>query len=257
MSKCQNTVGSVPLCTQIFKHEVFGEIRTMTDEKGEVFFVGKDVAEVLGYSNPRKALLDHVDNEDKGVTKRDTLGGTQKMTIINESGLYSLVLSSKLPQAKAFKRWVTSEVLPQIRKTGGYIPTRDEKGKELSPEEVLARAHQIVGRTLRLLNGPNCDCLTATQVAESWGMDVHSFNLLLRRMGIQFKRGGGWHLTPELEGRGLAETRHFLYYSLMGEPRSRAYLVWTPAGVKYLENRLRMTDEGLRINRIVQLNLFV
>ena len=242
---------------QIFKHDVFGEIRTMTDEKGEVFFVGKDVATTLGYSNTRDALRQHVDDEDKGVVICDTLGGTQKMTIINESGLYSLILSSKLPQAKAFKRWVTSEVLPQIRKTGGYIPTRDEKGKELSPEEVLARAHQIVGRTLRLLNGPNCDCLTATQVAESWGMDVHSFNSLLRRMGIQFKRGGGWHLTPELEGRGLAETRHFLYYSLMGEPRSRAYLVWTPAGVKYLENRLRMKDEGLRINRIVQLNLFV
>ena len=242
---------------QVFKNELFGEIRTLTGERGEVLFVGKDVATALGYSNPRKALHDHVDEEDKGVTKRDTLGGTQKMTIINESGLYSLILSSKLPQAKAFKRWVTSEVLPQIRKTGGYIPTRDEKGKELSPEEVLARAHQIVGRTLRLLNGPNCDCLTATQVAESWGMDVHSFNSLLRRMGIQFKRGGGWHLTPELEGQGLAETRHFLYYSLMGEPRSRAYLVWTPAGVKYLENRLRMKDEGLRINRIVQLNLFV
>ena len=229
----------------------------MTDEKGEVFFVGKDVATTLGYSNTRDALRQHVDDEDKGVVICDTLGGTQKMTIINESGLYSLILSSKLPQAKAFKRWVTSEVLPQIRKTGGYIPTRDEKGKELSPEEVLARAHQIVGRTLRLLNGPNCDCQTATQVAESWGMDVHSFNSLLRRMGIQYKRGGGWHLTPELEGRGLAETRHFLYYSLMGEPRSRAYLVWTPAGVKYLENRLRMKDEGLRINRIVQLNLFV
>ena len=227
----------------------------MTDEKGEVFFVGKDVAEVLGYSNPRKALIDHVDNEDKVVTKRDTLGGTQKMTIINESGLYSLVLSSKLPQAKAFKRWVTSEVLPQIRKTGGYIPTRDEKGKELSPEEVLARAHQIVGRTLRLLNGPNCDCLTATQVAESWGMDVHSFNSLLRRMGIQYKRGGGWHLTPELEGRGLAEQRVFLYYSLLGEPRSRAYLVWTPAGVKYLNSRFlnSVTEQP----RIVQLNLFV
>ena len=242
---------------QIFKHEVFGEIRTMTDEKGEVFFVGKDVATTLGYSDSRKAIRVHVDEEDKGVDEMATPGGKQKVILINESGLYSLVLSSKLPQAKAFKRWVTSEVLPQIRKTGGYIPTRDEKGKELSPEEVLARAHQIVGRTLRLLNGPNCDCLTATQVAESWGMDVHSFNSLLRRMGIQFKRGGGWHLTPELEGRGLAETRHFLYYSLMGEPRSRAYLVWTPAGVKYLENRLRMKDEGLRINRIVQLNLFV
>ena len=243
--------------TQIFKHEVFGEIRTMTDEKGEVFFVGKDVATTLGYSNTRDALRQHVDNEDKLESQITTSGQRRNVIFINESGLYSLVLSSKMPQAKAFKRWVTSEVLPQIRKTGGYIPTRDEKGKELSPEEVLARAHQIVGRTLRLLNGPNCDCLTATQVAESWGMDVHSFNSLLRRMGIQYKQGGGWHLTPELEGRGLAETRHFLYYSLMGEPRSRAYLVWTPAGVKYLENRLRMKDEGLRINRIVQLNLFV
>ena len=244
---------------QIFKHEVFGEIRTMTDEKGEVFFVGKDVAEVLGYSKSRNALAAHVDEEDKTTALIQGPGSNykSKAVLINESGLYSLILSSKLPQAKAFKRWVTSEVLPQIRKTGGYIPTRDEKGKELSPEEVLARAHQIVGRTLRLLNGPNCDCLTATQVAESWGMDVHSFNSLLRRMGIQFKRGGGWHLTPELEGRGLAETRHFLYYSLMGEPRSRAYLVWTPKGVQYLENRLRMKDEGLRINRIVQLNLFV
>ena len=228
----------------------------MTDEKGEVFFVGKDVATTLGYAKSRNALAAHVDEEDKkDALIQGPLGGTQKMTIINESGLYSLVLSSKLPQAKAFKRWVTSEVLPQIRKTGGYIPTRDEKGKELSPEEVLARAHQIVGRTLRLLNGPNCDCQTATQVAESWGMDVHSFNALLRRMGIQFKRGGGWHLTPELEGRGLAETRHFLYYSLMGEPRSRAYLVWTPKGVQYLNNRFLngVTEQP----RIVQLNFFV
>ncbi len=241
---------------QIFKHEVFGEIRTMTDEKGEVFFVGKDVATTLGYSKPLNAIAMHVDKDDSlkwGLI--DSKGRKQQAIFINESGLYSLVLSSKLPQAKAFKRWVTSEVLPQIRKTGGYIPTRDEKGKELSPEEVLARAHQIVGRTLRLLNGPNCDCLTATQVAESWGMDVHSFNSLLRRMGIQFKRGGGWHLTPELEGRGLAETRHFLYYSLMGEPRSRAYLVWTPKGVQYLNNRFLngVTEQP----RIVQLNLFV
>ena len=236
------------------KHDVFGEIRTMTDEKGEVFFVGKDVATTLGYSNTRDALRQHVDDEDKGGVICDTLGGTQKMTIINESGLYSLVLSSKLPQAKAFKRWVTSEVLPQIRKTGGYIPTRDEKGKELSPEEVLARAHQIVGRTLRLLNGPNCDCLTATQVAESWGMDVHSFNSLLRRMGIQYKQGGGWHLTPELEGRGLAETRHFLYYSLMGERKHREYLVWTAEGVRYLNSQVRRDG---RPEVHVQLDVFV
>ena len=96
------------------------QIRALTIE-GEPYFVGKDVAEVLGYSNSRKAIADHVDSEDKGVTKCYTLGGTQQTTIINESGLYSLILSSKLPDAKKFKRWVTSEVLPTIRKHGAYM----------------------------------------------------------------------------------------------------------------------------------------
>lgn len=104
---------------KIFENEEFGQIRTVMRD-GEVWFVGKDVANGLGYSNARKALGDHVDKEDKGVTKRDTLGGVQELTIVNESGLYSLVLSSKLPSAKRFKRWVTSEVLPAIRKTGSY-----------------------------------------------------------------------------------------------------------------------------------------
>lgn len=96
------------------------QIRALTIE-GEPYFVGKDVAEVLGYSNSRKAIADHVDSEDKGVTKCYTLGGTQQIAIINESGLYSLILSSKLPDAKKFKRWVTSEVLPTIRKHGAYM----------------------------------------------------------------------------------------------------------------------------------------
>lgn len=87
----------------------------------EPWFVGKDVADILGYSNSRKALSDHVDDEDKGVTKSDTLGGNQNITIINESGLYSLILKSKKPEAKQFKRWVTSEVLPTIRKHGTYM----------------------------------------------------------------------------------------------------------------------------------------
>lgn len=102
------------------------EVRSILIDN-QPWFVGKDVAEVLGYSNTRKALADHVDDEDKGVTKRDTLGGQQEMTIINESGLYSLILSSKLPTAKQFKRWVTSEVLPAIRKTGMYASTGTEK----------------------------------------------------------------------------------------------------------------------------------
>jgi prophage antirepressor-like protein len=104
---------------QIFKNEEFGDIRTVTID-GEPWFVGKDVAEVLGYSNSRDALAKRVDEEDKGVAKCDTLGGMQDLTIINESGLYSLIFSSKLPNAKKFKHWVTSEVLPSIRKTGQY-----------------------------------------------------------------------------------------------------------------------------------------
>ena len=98
--------------------------------RGETWFVGKDVAEALGYSNTRDALSKHVDDEDKTtVAIRDTGSNYKSQAIIiNESGLYSLVLSSKLPQAKAFKHWVTSEVLPQIRKTGGYIPTKDAEG---------------------------------------------------------------------------------------------------------------------------------
>ena len=105
---------------EIYKNAEFGEIKTM-DINGEPWFVGADVAKALVYSNARDAIFKHVDDEDKDVAKCDTLGGTQKLTVINESGLYSLVLCSKLPTAKRFKHWVTSEVLPAIRKTGGYL----------------------------------------------------------------------------------------------------------------------------------------
>lgn len=94
-------------------------IRTLAIDE-EPYFVGKDVAQVLGYSNPRDAIAKHVDAEDKGVAKCDTLGGQQNQTVINESGLYSLILGSKLPEAKRFKRWVTSEVLPSLRRNGMY-----------------------------------------------------------------------------------------------------------------------------------------
>ena len=122
---------------QVFTHEDFGSVRVF-ERSGAPWFVGKDVAGILGYTNPRKAIGDHVDEEDKGVTKCDTLGGVQELTIINESGLYSLILSSKLPTAKKFKRWVTSEVLPSIRKTGSYstIPKEKQAFKE---QELKAR----------------------------------------------------------------------------------------------------------------------
>ncbi len=104
---------------QIFKNEEFGEIRTSTIDN-EPWFVGKDVAKALGYTNERDALSKHVEEEDKGVAKCDTPGGKQDMTVINESGLYALVFGSKLESAKRFKHWVTSEVLPAIRKHGVY-----------------------------------------------------------------------------------------------------------------------------------------
>lgn len=104
---------------QIFNNPEFGEVRTIQID-GDPWFVGKDVAAALGYENTRDALAKHVDEEDKGVAKCDTLGGAQDMTIINESGVYALIFGSKLESAKRFKHWVTSEVLPAIRKTGTY-----------------------------------------------------------------------------------------------------------------------------------------
>lgn len=131
---------------QLFNNPDFGEIRAL-ELDGQPWFVGKDVARALGYGEGKSlanAVANHVDDEDKGVTEMMTPGGTQKMTIINESGLYSLVLSSKLPGAKQFKRWVTSEVLPSIRKSGGYI-----NGQEtMSPEELMAKALMVAEKTL-------------------------------------------------------------------------------------------------------------
>ena len=125
---------------QIFSNEEFGRIRTVAIE-GEPWFVGKDVAERLGYKEPTKAAREKVDEEDRGVSKIDTPSGVQEMTIINESGLYSLVLSSKLPRARAFKRWVTSEVIPSIRKRGVYA-TPQAAEQMLKDPDVMIRALQ-------------------------------------------------------------------------------------------------------------------
>lgn len=128
---------------QIFSNEEFGEIRTLAID-GEPWFVGKDVVEILGYTNPSKALADHVDDEDK--LNNDSLSslGQRGGWLINESGLYSLIMSSKLPAAKKFKRWVTSEVLPSIRKNGGYIAGQES----MTPAELMASALLMAQRTL-------------------------------------------------------------------------------------------------------------
>ena len=123
---------------EVFENKEFGKVRTVVIN-GEPWFVGKDVAEILGYGNPRQGIASHVDVDDKDVQKMDTPSGKQGITIINESGLYSLILFSKLPTAKKFKRWVTSEVLPSIRKYGSYsadIP-------KTLPECLIAYANEI------------------------------------------------------------------------------------------------------------------
>lgn len=110
---------------EIFEHDTFGKLEIVV-LGNEPHFYGKDVALLLGYTNPNKALRDHVDEDDKVGTIRSTLGGNQEVKAINESGLYSLILKSKLPQAKVFKKWVTKEVLPSIRKHGGYTAGQEE-----------------------------------------------------------------------------------------------------------------------------------
>ena len=220
-----------------FTSDVFGEIRTC-QVNNQIMFVGKDVAAALGYSNTRDALSKHVDAEDKGtVAIRDTAYET-RVTLINESGLYSLILSSKLPQAKAFKRWVAAEVLPQIRKTGGYIPTRDASGRELSSEEIIARADAIVGRTLRMLNEGAEDTLTATQVAKTFNMTVWDFNAVVRDMGIQYRRHGHWNISDDLKDRDLVRLRTYVSYSLKGQKKVKVYMTWTLSGLRFLNSKL-------------------
>lgn len=132
---------------QIYSNPKFGEIRTVTINS-EPWFVGKDVAQVLGYSDTAQAIRKHVDAEDKGVVEMTTPGGVQPLTAINESGLYALILSSKLPSAKEFKRWVTSEVLPSIRKNGGYLAGQEA----MSDAEIMAKALMVAQKTIENKN---------------------------------------------------------------------------------------------------------
>ncbi len=238
---------------QIFKNERFGEVRTMVIN-GEPWFVGKDVAMMLGYANTKDALARHVDAEDKLGSGFTTSGQRREMTIINESGLYSLILSSKLPQAKEFKRWVTSEVLPQIRQTGGYIPVSkddDESAiqrkaidimnrtiEQMKPKAVLALADEIIGKELSEANRDAEDTLTATQVAKTFNMTVFNFNAVLRDLGIQYRRGGRWNISDDLADRDFVRLRTHVSYSLKGRKKVRTYMTWTMSGLHYLNAKL-------------------
>lgn len=250
---------NAPASVQAFEHQMFGALRVVIGDDRKTMFNLTDVCRALEINNSRqvKARL-----AKRGVITADTptrnqYGAVvmQPMTYIDEANLYRCIFQSRKEEAEKFQDWVFEEVLPQIRRTGGYIPTHDAEGRQLSDEQILAVAEQIVGNTLRMLNAPSEECLTATEVARSWGMDVKSFNQLLSHMGIQHRHQGRWHLSDELEGKGLTEDRHFLYYSLRGIQKSRTYLVWTPEGVRYL-NRRFLASDGER-QKVIQLNVFV
>ena len=202
----------------------------MTNEKGETFFVGKDVAEALGYKNTADALTRHVEDEDKGVVKHDTLGGAQTMTIINESGLYSLILSSKLEQAKAFKRWVTSEVLPLIRQTGTYTIHRKQIETLHHQIEVLEPKAEYVS------------CLTTTQIAKELSMSVYDLTRLLEQRKVMYKQSGQWMLYADYARKGYAKSRTKTYRDIEGDVHTRVYLVWTEEGRRFI-HRLCSDEE--------------
>ena len=235
---------------KVFKHEMFGEIRTMTDEKGETFFVGKDVAMALGYSNPLKAIRDHVANEDKLGERIVHSGQRRDVIFINESGLYSLILSSQLEQAKMFKHWVTSEVLPQIRKTGGYIPTKDAEGRQLTDLEIMTLALEIQQKTIEEQDraiealaprAAYCDevldsvsCFTTTQIAKELDMTVFDLTQLLLKKKVMYRQSGQYMLYADLARKGYARNRTHGHYDAEGDHHTRTYLVWTERGRRFI-----------------------
>lgn len=248
---------------QIFKSPEFGQVRTVTID-GEPWMVGKDIATALGYTNTRKALNDHVDDEDKGVTKCDTLGGAQEMTVINESGLYSLVLSSKLPTAKKFKHWITSEVLPAIRKHGAYMTPEKIEEALLNPDTLIklatelkaerearkhaeleaASAKQAIGElkpkadyTDRILSSKGT--VTTTAIAKDYGMSATAFNRLLHEYGVIYKIGKQWFLYAKYQAKGYTHSKTFAFRHSDGRPDCNIQTEWTQKGRLFLYEFLK------------------
>ena len=259
--------------SELFQHPKFGNLRVLTDEKGDPWFVGKVVAEVLGYKNPAEAISDHVVSEDRKtlifkdysktlLTKLWQGKDFRPKIFINESGLYSLILGSKLPAAIEFKHWVTSEVLPQIRRTGGYIPTHDGEGKPYSDLEIMSLAFQIHERTIaerdrkiaeqdetiRVLEpkATYCDevlesvnCMTMTQVAKEHGTTHAGLTKMLHEKGVIYLQSGQWMLYVDFCNHGLTRNRTHSYHDSLGVTHSHSYLVWTEKGRMFLDGILR------------------
>jgi len=244
---------------QIFEHKDFGKVRTVTIN-GEPWFVAKDVTQALGYKNSPDALKKHVDAEDRRVLQKSQNATfdipTRGLSIINESGLYCLALSSKLPQAKTFRRWVTSVVVPSIRKHGAYatpdtleqmmgnpqftealidaLAEEHSKNVKLTNQvaELAPRAHYC---KMVLLSG---GAIPVSVIAKEYGMSAMVFNSLLHDLGIQYKVGGCWVLYQAYANKGYMKTRTF--YKLSGDSIIHSY--WTQKGREFLYNTLAFAD---------------
>ncbi len=250
---------------KIFENEQFGTIRTVEIDSTP-YFVGKDVAEVLGYAKARNALAAHVDDEDKkDAPIQGDLGGTQNMTIINESGLYSLILSSKLPKAKEFKHWVTSEVLPSIRRHGMYamdelienpdlaikaltaLKEEREKTKRLT-ETVAVQSQQISELKPKASYYDvvlNCkDLVSITEIAKDYGKSGRWLNEKLHELGIQFKQGSKiWLLYQKYADKGYTSTKTQTYNGNDGNVHTKVHTYWTQKGRLFIYDLLK--EQGI------------
>lgn len=245
---------------QIFSNPEFGEVRTQVDEKSEPWFCAKDVCDALGYNNSRDAMRKHVEIED--VAKRDTptVSGNQKMAFINESGLYSLILSSKLESAKRFKHWVTSDVLPTIRKRGAYF-TNDALERavrepdfliklasaikyERQQKEMYAQKCTEQGETIKQLEKQSAyvdyvlqspDLLNINQIAQDYGISAQCLNSLLRQHYIQYKSNKQWILYAKYKDKGYVHsTTHILDNGIVV-----MHTQWTQKGRLFLYEQLK------------------
>ena len=241
---------------QVFNNSEFGQLRTVTIN-GEPWMVGKDVATALGYAKPENAIASHVDADDKTTTLIQGTGSNYKSNAvcINESGLYSLVLSSKLPTAKKFRRWVTSEVIPSIRKHGAYI-TPDTIDKMIATPEFgikLLTALKDEQEKNRVLEAENAlqkqaiadfepikqyvdtileskGTLATTQIAADYGMSAQQLNRVLKEEGIQWNVNGQWILRKKYMGMGLTSSKTIQFTHADGRPDTRVQTVWTQKG---------------------------
>lgn len=238
---------------QVFKNNEFSIKSLVIDN--EPWFVGKDVAAALGYRDTSDALKKHVDNDDKLTRRFADSGQNREMYIINESGLYSLILSSKLESAKHFKRWVTSEVLPAIRKTGGYqlpeisypqslrlLADEIEKNKKLELENNI-QAQQINEMKPK---ADYCDkilssksLLTITQIAKDYGMSGKAMNQILHDLNIQYKQSGQWLLYSRYQSKGYTSSETIDIKQDDGKVLVRLSTKWTQKGRLYLYERLK------------------